>query len=98
MKKEMRKIMVTGALGQIGSELMVALRARYGDQSVIATDCRPYPGDRNREPGPFHTADVNDIDALDKIITKYDVDTVFHLAAILSDGLRVFHSHERLGV
>ncbi len=76
--------MVTGALGQIGSELMVALRARYGAENVIATDCRPDPGGGIQDAGPFHTADVNEIDALNAIIRRYEIDTVFHLAAILS--------------
>jgi nucleoside-diphosphate-sugar epimerase len=51
---------------------------------VIATDCRPKPPDAAAAGGPFHTVDVMDIDALDKVVRQYDVDAVFHLAAILS--------------
>ena len=84
MKKQISKIMVTGALGQIGTELIMALRARYGAENVVATDCRPQPSRNLRDSGPFHTVDVMDIDALDKVIRQYDIDTVFHLAALLS--------------
>jgi len=76
--------MVTGALGQIGTELTMALRTRYGADNVVATDCRPQPSPNLRDSGPFHTVDVLDIDALDKIIRQYKIDTVFHLAALLS--------------
>jgi nucleoside-diphosphate-sugar epimerase len=84
VKKDIRKIMVTGALGQIGSELTAALRAKFGVDNVIATDCRPQPPENLKGQGLFHSADVMDIDALERIIKLYDIDTVFHLAAILS--------------
>jgi nucleoside-diphosphate-sugar epimerase len=76
--------MVTGALGQIGSELTAALRTRFGAENVIATDCRPQPHDELKDSGQFETADVMDIAALEKVIRDYEIDTVFHLAAILS--------------
>ncbi len=84
MKKEMKKIMVTGALGQIGSELTAALRAKFGTENVVATDCRPQPPEKLSGLGTFQSADVTDIGALDRVIRQYDIDTVFHLAAILS--------------
>ncbi len=84
MTIEIKKIMVTGALGQIGSELIVALRDRYGVENVIATDCRPQPLEEQKKGGPFHTVDVLDIDALDRVVRQYGIDTIFHLAAILS--------------
>jgi nucleoside-diphosphate-sugar epimerase len=84
VKKNISKIMVTGALGQIGTELTSALRARYGAENVIATDCRPQPSRNLRDSGPFHTVDVMEIDALDQVIRQYNIDTVFHLAALLS--------------
>ena len=84
MKREIKRIIVTGALGQIGSELIVALRTKYGTENVIATDCRPQPLDKKKASDPFRTVDVMDIEALDQVIRHYDIDTVFHLAAILS--------------
>jgi nucleoside-diphosphate-sugar epimerase len=84
VKKQIRKIMVTGALGQIGTELTIALRARFGAENVLATDCRPRPAGKFADSGPFHTVDVMDIEALDRVIRQHGIDTVFHLAALLS--------------
>jgi nucleoside-diphosphate-sugar epimerase len=84
VKKEIKKIMVTGALGQIGSELTDALCSRYGADNVVITDCRPKPPDKFKHCGPFHTVDVLDIDALERVVKQYNIDTVFHLAALLS--------------
>jgi nucleoside-diphosphate-sugar epimerase len=84
VKKEIKKIMVTGALGQIGSELTAALRCRFGVENVIATDCRPQPAAVQKQEGVFKSADVVDKDALEAVIREHDIDTVFHLAAILS--------------
>jgi nucleoside-diphosphate-sugar epimerase len=80
----MKKILVTGALGQIGTELTLALRKKYGNENVIASDIRHKASKVIEETGPFHWADVTIPDTLKHIIINYDVDTVFHLAAILS--------------
>lgn len=84
MKKEMKKILVTGAVGQIGSELTMELRKRYGAENVIATGRKTKPSDELRDSGPFHFINVNDIDTVEEIIKKYNIDTVYHMAAILS--------------
>ncbi|MBG9786528.1 L-threonine 3-dehydrogenase [Brevibacillus laterosporus] len=76
----MKRIMVTGALGQIGSELVTKLRSVYGTESVIATDIRQVEG----QEGPFEILDVTDAKAMHDIATKYKVDTIMHLAALLS--------------
>ncbi|MBG9771879.1 L-threonine 3-dehydrogenase [Brevibacillus laterosporus] len=76
----MKRIMVTGALGQIGSELVTKLRSVYGTESVIATDIRQVEG----QEGPFEILDVTDEKAMHDIATKYKVDTIMHLAALLS--------------
>lgn len=80
----MKKILVTGALGQIGSELVLELRRRFGGDNVIASDIRPTPTKAIEETGPFQSADVTNPDAIREIIKKYNIDSVFHLAAILS--------------
>ncbi len=80
----MKKILVTGAAGQIGSELTHALRERYGNDNVIASDLKPEAGESLGRSGPFSTADVTKIEEIDGIIKRHAVDTVFHLAAILS--------------
>jgi len=80
----MKTILITGALGQIGSELTMELRRRYGDDKVIATDIR-MPNDRVlRDSGPFEFLDVTDQNHITRAMQKYNVDTIFHLAAILS--------------
>ncbi len=84
MKKEMKKIMVTGSVGQIGSELTMELRRRYGAENVIATGRKTQPSDELRDSGPFHFIDVNKTETVEEIVKKYDIDTVYHMAAILS--------------
>lgn len=84
MKKEMKKILVTGAVGQIGSELTLELRKRYGAENVIATGRKTAPSDELKNSGPFHFIDVNKIESVEEIVKKYNIDTVIHMAAILS--------------
>jgi nucleoside-diphosphate-sugar epimerase len=77
----MKKILVTGAFGQIGSELVPTLQQKYGQNSVIALGHQNYPPDFK---GIFEAGNVNDSAWLKGIIEKYQIDTVFHLAAFLS--------------
>ena len=80
----MKRILITGAIGQIGSELTVALRERYGSDNVIATDIR-LPADKDlRDSGPFEFLDVLDPHHITRVMSIYRADTIFHLAAILS--------------
>jgi nucleoside-diphosphate-sugar epimerase len=80
----MKKILVTGAVGQIGSELTMALRARYGNENVVAAGHRTAPSPLLRDSGPFEFLNVAQRDSLEAVIDKYNIDTVYHLAAILS--------------
>ena len=82
--KEIKKILVTGAVGQIGSELTMALREKYGAENVIATGRKTEPSKELKESGPFHFIDVNNVDSVEEMISKYDIDTIVHMAAILS--------------
>ena len=80
----MTKILVTGAIGQIGSELTVALRKRYGNDNVIASDIR-MPADKElRDGGPFDFLDVLDENGITRVMERYKVGTIYHLGAILS--------------
>ncbi len=79
----MRRLLVTGALGQIGSELVPELRRRYGADSVIASDIRMPPGPPNGD-GPFEVLDTTNYRHIQDIVRKYDVGSIYHLAALLS--------------
>ena len=83
-KREMKKILVTGAAGQIGSELTLALRERYGNENVVATGHRTPPGPALRDSGPFEFIDVTRRESVEKVVDAYGIDTVYHMAAILS--------------
>lgn len=79
----MKKILVTGALGQIGSELVQAMRDSYGADHVITSDIR---NDDSWvvHTGPFETLDVTDFHEMYAVARSYQVDTIIHLAALLS--------------
>ncbi|MEH7251400.1 L-threonine 3-dehydrogenase [Neobacillus niacini] len=79
----MKRILITGALGQIGSELTMKLRERYGTDNVIATDIKRN-GSEAAQSGPFEIVDVTDLNRMGEVAEKYKVDTVMHLAALLS--------------
>ncbi len=80
----MAKILVTGAVGQIGSELVPALRARYGKDAVIAAGHTTRPPKKLRDSGPFVYLNVLDREAFAKTIMENDIDAIYHLASILS--------------
>ncbi len=78
------KILVTGSSGQIGSELVMALRTIYGGENVIASDKCPNVSEKIKAGGPFEQLDVLNKERMSQIIDKYNVDAIVHLAAILS--------------
>jgi nucleoside-diphosphate-sugar epimerase len=83
-KKDMKKILVIGATGQIGSELTLELRKKYGGDNVVATGHKRAPTDKLLQSGPFEYIDVTDRGNIEKVVKKYRIDTVYHLAAVLS--------------
>ena len=79
----MDKILVTGATGQFGSELTLSLRQKFGVDNVIAAGLqRSTPAELAQ--GPFVQMDVRDSNVVSDVMNDYQVDTVFHLAALLS--------------
>lgn len=80
----MKKILVTGATGQIGSELTPALRDEYGAENVIAAGHRREPPKDILSSGPYCQLDVRDAAALKATVAAYQIDTIYHLASLLS--------------
>lgn len=79
----MKKILIIGASGQIGSDLTVELRKQFGSNNVVASDLKNAT-DEIMQGGPFEILDVMDQKQLSLVIDKYKITEIYHLAAILS--------------
>ena len=77
------RVLVTGALGQMGSWLVPALRAEYGAEAVLATDLRPAT-DEAAQDGPFLPVDAANPGAVTDAVRRHRPSVVYHLAAVLS--------------
>ncbi|MEA3457057.1 MAG: NAD-dependent epimerase/dehydratase family protein [Candidatus Thermoplasmatota archaeon] len=80
----MKKILVTGAVGQIGSELTMALRKKFGNDNVLATGRKTKPSETLLNSGPFELIDITKKETVEKVVKDYDIDTIYNMAAILS--------------
>ncbi|ARJ14773.1 NAD-dependent epimerase/dehydratase family protein [Staphylococcus lugdunensis] len=80
----MKRIMITGALGQIGTELVGKCREIYGTDNVLATDIREPEADSPVKDGPFEILDVTDKDRMFEIVKDFEADSLMHMAALLS--------------
>lgn len=78
----MTKCLVIGACGQLGTELTTGLRSKYGNSQVVASDI--HPDKEGSQDGPFEVLDAMDFDAIKQVVEKHQIDTIYHLAAILS--------------
>ena len=76
-------ILILGACGQIGTELTLALRDKYGLDQIVASDIRRSDLAELQD-GPFEILDASDADALRAVCEQYQVHTVYHLVAMLS--------------
>ncbi|MDI6690436.1 MAG: L-threonine 3-dehydrogenase [Candidatus Bathyarchaeota archaeon] len=80
----MKRILVTGATGQIGSELTMELRKKYDGDNVVAAGHKRKPSEKLLESGPFEYVDITSKGNIEKVVKEYDIDTIYHLAAVLS--------------
>ena len=80
----MKRILVTGACGQIGSELVIELRQKYGGDNVVATGHKTKPSQTLLNSGPFEFIDTSNKETVETVVKRYDTDTIYHMAALLS--------------
>lgn len=81
----MKKILVLGSGGQIGSELTMRLREIYGGSNVVATDINPARlTEAIQQSGPIAACDATKAEEIAAIVDKYQIDTIYNLVAILS--------------
>lgn len=76
-----KRILVIGSSGQIGTELVEGLRARFGNEHVVASDIKEPQVEQS---GPFVMVDAMDRRGIERIIDKYAITEVYLLAALLS--------------
>ena len=87
-----RRILITGALGQIGMELLDALQTKFGSENVIASDIRE-PEDVDDSGFRYEKLDVLDSERMESIIRDNNINEVYHLAALLSATGEKIHSY-----
>lgn len=81
----MKRILVLGSGGQIGSELTMRLREIYGGSNVVATDINPARlTEAIQQSGPIAACDATKAEEIAAIVDKYQIDTIYNLVAILS--------------
>jgi nucleoside-diphosphate-sugar epimerase len=84
MNNTQDKILVTGAAGQIGSELTPQLRDRYGAGQVVASDIKDDIDPELKEGGPFEFLDVTDPGQIAAAVKDHEITVIYHMSAILS--------------
>jgi nucleoside-diphosphate-sugar epimerase len=80
----MKNILIIGSVGQIGSELTMELRKRYGNDHVVAGFRKTQPSEELANSGPLERVDATDVEKLNEVVKKYNIDTIYNLAALLS--------------
>lgn len=80
----MKRVLVAGAVGQIGSELTMELRRKHGNENVVAMGRKTKPSEALLNSGPFEYGNVTDRTSIIEVVDRYDIDTIYLMAAILS--------------
>lgn len=81
----MKKVLIIGSTGQIGSELTLELRKRYGNENIVAGYIKgAEPKGILKESGPSELVDVTDAQMISDVVKKHGIDTIYNLAALLS--------------
>lgn len=81
----MKKVLIIGSTGQIGSELTLELRKRYGNENIVAGYIKgAEPKGILKESGPAELVDVTDVQMIADVVKKHGIDTIYNLAALLS--------------
>ena len=80
----MKNILIIGSVGQIGSELTMELRKRYGNDHVVAGFRKTQPSEELANSGPLERVDATDVEKLVEVVKKYKIDAIYNLAALLS--------------
>ncbi|PWL39599.1 NAD-dependent epimerase [Flagellimonas aquimarina] len=78
-----KPILILGACGQIGTELTIELRAKYGSENVVASDIRE-GSESLMASGPFELLDATNYEAIEDVVMHYEIDEVYLMAAMLS--------------
>lgn len=78
-----KSILIIGACGQIGTELTLALRKKYGNENIIASDIREGNDDLMNS-GPFEILDATDYKAIENVVMYYEIGEIYLMAAMLS--------------
>lgn len=81
----MKKVLIIGSTGQIGSELTLELRKQYGNENIVAGYIKgAEPKGILKESGPSELVDVTDAQVISDVVKKHNIDTIYNLAALLS--------------
>jgi nucleoside-diphosphate-sugar epimerase len=80
----MKRILIIGSVGQIGSELTMRLREVYGSGNVVAGWRSTAPSAELAGSGPLEKVDATEPERIVEVVKKYKIDTIFNLAALLS--------------
>ena len=80
----MKNILITGATGQIGSELTLTLRNKYGNENVLAAINASKSNKKPAVSEPYRSLEIRDQELLEEIVKEHKIDTIFHLASLLS--------------